>query len=78
MQCPVNERAKEVLFKEITKVDDQFNERSANAADRVFFWLMGKAIEGVDIDTMTNIWIVAGYHICNMYNTRILQREGVG
>ena len=78
MQCPANERAKEILFIEIERVDERFNERCANAPDQVFFWLMGKAIDGVEIDFMTNIWIVAGYHICNMYNRRISQREGVG
>ena len=78
MQCPENERSKEILFIEIVKVDELFNERCANAADQVFFWLLGKPIEGVNIDTMTNIWIVAGYHICNMYNARIHQGEGVG
>ena len=78
MQCPSNERAKEILFTEIERVDERFNERCANAADQVFFWLMGKAIEGVEIDSMTNISIVSGYHICNMYNRRISQREGVG
>ena len=34
MQCPVNERAKQILFNEILKVDGQFNERCANALDR--------------------------------------------
>ena len=78
MQWPENEDLRETLFKEIAKVDDSFNERCMNATDQVFFWLLGKPIEGVNIDVMTDIWIIAGYHLCNMYKTRIFHREGVG
>ena len=66
IQCPENEGLKEILFKEIAKVDDSFYERCMNATDQLFFWLLGKPIEGVNIDVMTDIWIIAGYHLCNM------------
>ena len=78
MLCSESERLKEIMFIEIAKIDVAFYERCLNEADQVFFWLLGKPIDGVNIDRMTDIWIVAGYHLCNMYKSRIFQREGVG
>ena len=78
MQCPGNERLKEIMFKEIAKVDMVLNERCMNNADQVFFLLLRKPIDGVNVDVMTGIWITAGYHLCNMYKSRIFHREGVG
>ena len=75
MQCPANESAKKFMFDEIQKADNNFVNRCANAADQVFFWLLGKHIDGVDTDVMANILIIAGYHISKMYSERIHSRE---
>ena len=78
MQCPDNEGAKEFMFEEIQKADNSFARRGAESADQVFLWLLGKHIEGVDRDVMSNIWIIAGHHISRMYNNRIHTREIAG
>ena len=78
MQCPENEKAKEFMFKEIQKVDKEFEARCANSAAQVLYWLLGRHIDNVDVDVMSNIWIIAGHHISNMYRARIHSREGVG
>ena len=44
MQCPENEKAKEFMFKEILKVDKDFELRCANSADQVLYWLLGKHV----------------------------------
>ena len=75
MQCPANEGASKFMFDEIQKVDNNFVNRCANDTDQVFFWLLGKHIEGVDVELMANIWIIAGYHISKMYMERIHSRE---
>ena len=75
MQCPANEGASKFMFDEIQKVDNNFVNRCANDTDQVFFWLLGKHIEGVDNELMANIWIIAGYHISKMYTERIHSRE---
>ena len=68
MQCPANERAKEFMFEEIQKADNNFSRRCANATDQVFFWLLGKHMNGVDTDVMSNIWIIAEHTSKKMYN----------
>ena len=78
MQCPESENAKEFMFNEIQKVDNEFGRRSAESAGQVFSWLLGRHIEGVDIEIMTNIWIVAGHHISKLYNNRVHSRQEEG
>ena len=63
------------MFNEILKVDDQFNERCANAMGQVFFWLLGKAIEDVDIDDMTNIWIKGITYVICIINAYFREKE---
>ena len=77
MQCPDNERAKEFMFKEIQKVDHSFVKRCADHPGQVFFWLLGMHIDGVDLDVMSNIWIIAGRHICKMYLKRVHTNQSI-
>ena len=35
-------------------------------------------MDDMKIGMMTNIWIIAGHHIRQMYNKRIHSREGIG
>ena len=44
---------------------------SAESAGQVFSCLLWKHIEGVDIEVMANIWIIAGHHISRLYNNRV-------
>ena len=37
-----------------------------------------KPINGIDLEKMANIWIIAGHCIAEMYNQRLKVREGVG
>ena len=77
-QCQESEELKADMFKGIIKYDDRYKVLSANHPDKVFHWLMGKFIGGIVPHAMTQIWLIAGYYICRLYNLRIKNREEVG
>ena len=78
MQCLSNEGLKADMLNEIVRYDRRFLQLSENNPDQIFYWLMGKAIDGLEPDAMNQIWIIAGYHICSMYKYRLSNRKGVG
>ena len=78
MQCPANERLRIEMFNEIYDHVIQFPALVTNNPDQVFHWLMGKEIVGMEPQGMIQVWIIAGYHICKMYNLRVKRREGIG
>ena len=78
MQCPSNEGLKADMLNEIVRYDRRFLQLSENNPDQIFYWLMGKVIDGLEPDAMNQIWIIAGCHICNMYKHRLSIRKGVG
>ena len=78
MQCPANEESKKCMFRDILKIDSTFDERSHEKPGEMFYWLLGKPINGMDLEKIANIWIIAGHCITEMYNQRLRVREGVG
>ena len=78
MQCPSNEKARESMYEEIRLIDENFDERSAEAPGHALYWLLGKQIGDMEVDKMVQIWAVAGQHISNMYKLRLKSGEGIG
>ena len=69
MQCPANEESKKSMFRDILKIDSNFDERSHEKPEEMFYWLLGKPINGKELEKMAYIWIIAGHCITDMYNT---------
>ena len=78
MECTSNEGLKADMLNEIAEYDRDFEQLCKDHPEQVFFWLMGKPISDLEPEIMNQIWIIAGYHICNMYNNRLRNRVGVG
>ena len=78
MQCPKNENLRIAMLAEIEEKVTGFTRISIQAPELVFLWLMGKQAEGLNPEEMIRVWIIAGQHICRMYNSCIMSREGVG
>ena len=78
MQCPNTETKRLRMFERINEVYPHFDDKCREEPGEIVFWLLGKPINGVDIDTMFEIWKVAGYGILNIYWSAINQRAGIG
>ena len=78
MQCPNTETKRLRMFERINEVYPHFDDKCREEPGEIAFWLLGKPINDVDIDTMFEIWKVAGYGILNIYWSAINQRAGIG
>ena len=52
MQCSVNEKAKEIMYREICTIDSNFDDRALETPGQVFYWLLGKLIPNMDEEKM--------------------------
>ena len=78
MQCPANEQNTTQMFNDIKAIDNDFDDRSRQAPGEVFYWIMGKNIPDIDVETMTNIWVTAGMHISAIYKAILRKKVGIG
>ena len=64
----------------IEKVCGNFNARGKQEPyiSLVLYWLLGKAIEGINKEKMDSIWLIAGYGVCDIYKQVLKARDGVG
>ena len=46
--------------------------------EEVFYWLLGRKIDGVNRDDMVDIWKIYGTHINSMYLQYVNNRTGIG
>ena len=56
MQCPANEESKKSMFRDILKIDENFDERSHEKPGEMFYWLLGKPINGMELEK----WLTSG------------------
>ena len=78
MECPNNEGLKADMLNEIAEYNKDFEQVCKDQPEHLFPWLMGKPIDDIELEAMNQIWIIAGFHICKMYNNRLRNRVGVG
>ena len=78
MQCPAFEEDRKKMFERIFAIDPECEINFIENPGQTFFRLMGKNIEGFEMNRMAKIWITAGQCITKIYKQVLKAREGVG
>ena len=78
MQCPSTLVERNIMYDKIRDIYPQFDVRCNEEPGEAILWLLGKHINGVDIDTMYDIWKISGCTIFDIYKSAIKRREGIG
>ena len=78
MQCPAFEGERRKMHNRIFTIDSECETKFRESPEQVFYWLMGKTVEGFELERMAKIWIIAGQSITKIYYEVLNAREGVG
>ena len=78
LQCPSTLDERNAMYDKIRDIYPQFDDKCKEEPGEPILWLLGKPINGVNIDTMYDIWKVSGCTIFDIYKSAIKRREGIG
>ena len=76
MECPRWQLLRNLLFGEITSIEDGSGQAILDAQCDVLLVLLGKTVEGFSPEQMHKVWCISARNISKMYIERI--REGIG
>ena len=77
MQCPHNSDLRELMLTRIYELERTRAVKLIKPGEFIYN-LLGKYLDGIDIDVMMDFWIIAGNAINKMYERSITSKKGIG
>ena len=80
MQCPKNDPIRIKMYDALYQHNGNLRVIFADNPSETFNWLIGKVIEGIDLNDMYDFWKISGTHIVEMYRRvcAVSEKTGVG
>ena len=67
MQCPALEEYRVNMYNKLYKIDPEVKEVILTNPNKVFLWILGGNVDGLDVEVIIRFWITAGYEISRIY-----------
>ena len=74
LHCSLHEKNRNLMLNEISRISPTIFDTDPDILNIV----LGKSVPGIDLETMSNVWICAGKAISAMSYSTLKSRTGIG